>query len=115
MEVFISSLNPAAFLYEDVTDEEDIKLCFKELGEYLKTKNIRMITVEEALFIKGKEELKQLAEESLIYKKDLEESKKEEKNENEESKNFSGIWDRDNIVNRISTILFLILFIIMNR
>jgi hypothetical protein len=41
--------------------------------------------------------------------------KKEEKNENEESKNFSGIWDRDNIVNRISTILFLILFIIMNR
>ena len=41
--------------------------------------------------------------------------KKEEKNENEESKNFSGSWDRDNIVNRISTILFLILFIIMNR
>ena len=41
--------------------------------------------------------------------------KKEDKNENEESKNFSGIWDRDNIVNRISTILFLILFIIMNR
>ena len=41
--------------------------------------------------------------------------KKEEKNENEESKNFSGIWDRDNIVNRISTIFFLILFIIMNR
>ena len=41
--------------------------------------------------------------------------KKVEKNENEESKNFSGIWDRDNIVNRISTIFFLILFIIMNR
>ena len=82
MEVFISSLNPAAFLYEDVTDEEDIKLCFKELGEYLKTKNIRMITVEEALFIKGKEEeLKQLAEESLIYQKELEYTKKEEKNE----------------------------------
>jgi hypothetical protein len=32
--------------------------------------------------------------------------KKEEKNENEESKNFSGIWDRDNIVNRISKIYF---------
>ena len=34
--------------------------------------------------------------------------KKEEKNENEESKNFSGIWDRDNIVNRISNLFILI-------
>jgi len=32
--------------------------------------------------------------------------KKEDKNENEESKNFSGLWDKDNIYNRISNIFF---------
>ena len=32
--------------------------------------------------------------------------KKEEKNENEESKNFSGLWDKDNVINRISKIYF---------
>ena len=31
-------------------------------------------------------------------------TKKEEKIENEESKNFSSMWDRDNALNRISNI-----------
>ena len=44
MESFICSLNPAASLYEDVTDEDDIRKCFNELREYLKTKNIKLIT-----------------------------------------------------------------------
>ena len=35
MESFICSLNPAASLYEDVTNEEDIRACYNELGEYL--------------------------------------------------------------------------------
>ena len=66
MESFICSLNPAASLYEDVTDEEDIRKCFNELGEYLKTKDIKLITTEEALLLKGKEEeLMKLAKDSL--------------------------------------------------
>ena len=40
MESFICSLNPAASLYEDVTDEDQIRQCFNNLKEYLKTKNI---------------------------------------------------------------------------
>ena len=32
--------------------------------------------------------------------------KKDDKNENEESKNFSGLWDKDNMYNRISNIFF---------
>ena len=32
--------------------------------------------------------------------------KKEDKNENEESKNFSGLWDKDNMYNRISNIFY---------
>ena len=70
MESFICSLNPRASLYEDVTDEDDIRQCFNGLGEYLKTKNIRLITVEDALFLKGKEkELENLARSSLTYQK----------------------------------------------
>ena len=34
--------------------------------------------------------------------------KKDDKNENEESRNFSGMWDKDNIVNRISNLFILI-------
>ena len=47
-------VNPAASLYEDITDEEDIKKYFNELGEYLKIKNIKLITIEDALLLKGK-------------------------------------------------------------
>ena len=33
MESFICSLNPAASLYEDVTDEDSIRECFNNLKE----------------------------------------------------------------------------------
>ena len=73
MESFICSLNPAASLYEDVTDEDDIRACFNELGEYLKTKNIQLITVEDALLLKDKEEdLMKLAKDSLNYERETE-------------------------------------------
>lgn len=72
IESFICSLNPAASLYEDVTDEEDIRACYNELGEYLKTKNIKLITIEKALFLEGKEsELMKLALDSLNYEKEI--------------------------------------------
>jgi len=92
MESFICSLNPAASLYEDVTDEDEIRHCFNQLGEYLKTKNIQLITVEEALFLKGKEhELMNLAKDSLNYEREtdvsIEEKEEEDKEENEEKKN----------------------------
>jgi arginine deiminase len=87
MESFICSLNPAASLYEDVTDEEDIRKCFNELGEYLKTKNIKLITTEEALLLKGKEEeLMKLAKDSLNYERETK-IEKEKKEEKEEDKN----------------------------
>ena len=77
MESFICSLNPAASLYEDVTDEDDIRACFNELGEYLKTKNIQLITVEEALLLKDKmKELMQLAKDSLNYERETDISTK---------------------------------------
>ena len=79
MESFICSLNPAASLYEDVTDEDDIRNCFTELKEYLKTQNINLITVEEALLLEDKrDELMKLAEESLNYEREtnIEEEKK---------------------------------------
>jgi len=76
MESFICSLNPAASLYEDVTDEDQIRECFNNLKKYLKTKNIQLITVEDALLLKGKEEeLMRLARDSLNYER---ESKVEE-------------------------------------
>ena len=87
MESFICSLNPAASLYEDVTDEDDIRKCFNELGEYLKTKDIRLITTEEALLLKGKEEeLMKLAKDSLNYERETK-IEKEKKEEKEEDKN----------------------------
>ena len=79
IESFICSLNPAASLYEDVTEEEQITECFNNLRNYLKTKHIRLITVEEALLLKGKEDdLMKLAKESLNYER---ESKMETINE----------------------------------
>ena len=71
METFICSLNPAASLYEDVTDEDSIRECFNNLKEYLKTKNIKLITVEDALLLKDNEEdLMRLAKESLFYERE---------------------------------------------
>ena len=78
MESFIASLNPASSLYEDVTDEEDVRECFNNLKEYLKTKNIQLITVEDALLLKGKEDvLMQLAKDCLTYEREDQELKEE--------------------------------------
>ena len=71
MESFICSLNPAASLYEDVTDEDEIKKCFDSIKEYLITKNIQLITVEEVLSMKdNKDDLMKLAKNSLNYQRD---------------------------------------------
>ena len=77
MESFICSLNPAASLYEDVTDEEDIRKCFMDLKKYLETKNIELITVEDAL-LSDNDSLMKLAERSLSYERvtDIVEEKK---------------------------------------
>ena len=69
MESFICSLNPAASLYEDVTDEEDIRKCFTNLKDYLETRNIKLITVEEALLLDNNALMK-LAEQSLNYERE---------------------------------------------
>ena len=39
-EIFISTLHPAASLYEDVTDYNKVKECFDNLKKILKEKNI---------------------------------------------------------------------------
>ena len=49
LETFICSLNPAASLYEDVADSDKVFEYFSKLKEYLKEKDIKLITVEEAL------------------------------------------------------------------
>ena len=87
MESFICSLNPAASLYEDVTNEDDIRACFNELGEYLKTKNIQLITVEDALLLKDKEDnLMKLAKDSLNYERETEIKEEEEENKEDNDK-----------------------------
>ena len=87
MGSFICSLNPAASLYEDVTDEDDIRACFNELGEYLKTKNIQLITVEDALLLKDKEDnLMKLAKDSLNYERETEIKEEEEENKEDNDK-----------------------------
>ena len=88
MESFICSLNPAASLYEDVTDEDEIRKCFMGLKEYLKTLGIKLITVEDALLLEdNKEDLMKLARESLNYEREsnFEEKKEEEKKKLQES------------------------------
>ena len=111
MESFICSLNPAASLYEDVTDEDDIRACFNELGEYLKTKNIQLITVEDALLLKDKEEdLMKLAKDSLNYERETEipkEEKKEEqdikrKNSLDDYMNFSSEEYKEKVLKKFS-------------
>ena len=107
MESFICSLNPAASLYEDVTDEEDIRKCFNELGEYLKTKDIKLITTEEALLLKGKEEeLMKLAKDSLNYEREtkIEEEKDEEKRKDslKEYEMYSSDEYKENVLKKFS-------------
>ena len=82
MESFICSLNPAASLYEDVTDEDEIRKCFKSLKDYLKSVGIKLITVEEVLLLKdNSEELMELAKSSLNYERETQlERIKEEDN-----------------------------------
>ena len=71
IESFICSLHPAASLYEDVTDEDEIRKCFIELSDYLKTKNIKLITIEDALLLENcTEDLYKLAKESLNYERE---------------------------------------------
>ena len=65
-EIFMSTLHPAASLYEDVTDEKKVKECFNNLDKVLKDKNIELITVHSALKI-NRTALRQLAFESLKY------------------------------------------------
>lgn len=59
-EIFMSTLHPAASLYEDVTDDVKVKKCFNDLKSTLNKKNIELITVRAALKL-DKEALKQLA------------------------------------------------------
>jgi arginine deiminase len=65
-EIFMSTLHPAASLYEDVTDERKVKECFDNLEKILKEKNIELITVRSALKI-NRTALKELAFEALKY------------------------------------------------
>ena len=67
-EVFMSILHPAASLYEDVTDEQSIKECFRNLKEILKKRNIVVQTVDKAL-CKNRQKLEELAFQSLKYVK----------------------------------------------
>ena len=68
-EIFISTLHPAASLYEDVTDYIDVKKCFDDLKKILKNKNIELITVRSALKL-NKTALKTLAFNALKYEID---------------------------------------------
>ena len=109
MESFICSLNPAASLYEDVTDEDDIRKCFNELGEYLKTKDIKLITIEDALLLKDKEEeLMKLAKDSLNYERETEikevKEEKEDKRKNsmEEFKLYSSDEYKEKVLKKFS-------------
>ena len=65
-EIFMSTLHPAASLYEDVTDDIKVKECFNNLRKILKEKNIELITVRSALKL-NKTALKKLALQSLQY------------------------------------------------
>jgi flagellar basal body-associated protein FliL len=65
-EIFMSTLHPAASLYEAVTDDVKVKQCFNELKSILKEKKIELITVRSALKL-NKTALKKLASEALKY------------------------------------------------
>ena len=68
-EIFMSTLHPAASLYEDVTDEVKVEECFQNLNKTLQEKNIQLITVRSALK-KNKTALKALAFKALKYEID---------------------------------------------
>jgi len=70
-EIFMSTLHPAASLYEDVTDDVKVKKCFNELKNTLNKKKIDLITVRAALKL-NKEALKNLALQALDYEIDTE-------------------------------------------
>ena len=65
----MSTLHPAASLYEDVTDEVKVEECFNNLEKLLKEKNIELITVRSALKL-NRTALKNLAFEALKYELD---------------------------------------------
>ena len=65
-EIFISTLHPAASLYEDVTDHIKVHECFDNLKQILQEKKIELITVRDALKL-NKTSLKDLAFKSLKY------------------------------------------------
>ena len=65
-EIFISTLHPAASLYEDVTDHIKVKECFNTLKKILNENKIELITVRDALKL-NKIALKKLAFKSLKY------------------------------------------------
>ena len=107
MESFICSLNPAASLYEDVTDEDDIRKCFNELGEYLKTKNIKLITTEEILLL-NENELMKLAKDSLNYERETikleeeENNNKKRKDSFKEYENYSSDEYKENVLKKFT-------------
>ena len=107
MESFICSLNPAASLYEDVTDEDEIRKCFNELREYLKTKNIKLITTEEILLLK-ENELMKLAKDSLNYERETikleeeENNNKKRKDSFKEYENYSSDEYKENVLKKFS-------------
>ena len=68
-EIFMSTLHPAASLYEDVTDYVKVKECFDNLKNILKEKKIELITVRSALKL-NKTALKNLAQKALKYEID---------------------------------------------
>ena len=68
-EIFMSTLHPAASLYEDVTDYVKVKECFDNLKNILKEKKIELITVRSALKL-NKTALKNLAHKALKYEID---------------------------------------------
>jgi len=107
IESFICSLNPAASLYEDVTDEDEIRKCFNELGEYLKTKNIKLITTEEILLLK-ENELMKLAKDSLNYERETikleeeENNNKKRKDSFKEYENYSSDEYKENVLKKFT-------------
>ena len=107
MESFICSLNPAASLYEDVTDEDEIRKCFNELREYLNTKNIKLITTEEILLL-NENELMKLAKDSLNYERETikleeeENNNKKRKDSFKEYENYSSDEYKENVLKKFS-------------
>ena len=65
-EVFMSTIHPAGSLYEDVTDEREVKECMDNLDTILEKKNIKLITVRSALKL-NRRHLEEMAFESINY------------------------------------------------